>query len=229
MLLRTVNCELKKVAEWIKANKLSLNLKKTKCMLFSNSLDSLPGNVTFDTTILDEVSSITFLGVCVDNKLSWKCHINNICKTISRNIGVMNKLKYCLPTSALKTLYSSLILPYLNYGVLAWGNTYQTCLDKLFLLQKKALRIVFNLHIRAHTDALFLEHKILKLKDLYSFQLGQFMFKYNNNHLPKIFNDSFHRNSHVHKYPTRRSNEFHLPLLRTVRAQNTFVYTGRRL
>ena len=47
-------------------------------------------------------------------------------------------------------------------------------------------------YIRAHTDALFLEHKILKLKDLYSFQLGQFMFKYNNNHLPKIFNDSFH-------------------------------------
>ena len=229
VLLRTVNCELKKVAEWIKANKLSLNLKKTKCMLFSNSLDSLPGNVTFDTTILDEVSSITFLGVCVDNKLSWKCHINNICKTISRNIGVMNKLKYCLPTSALKTLYSSLILPYLNYGVLAWGNTYQTCLDKLFLLQKKALRIVFNLHIRAHTDALFLEHNILKLKDLYSFQLGQFMFKYNNNHLPKIFNNSFHRNSHVHKYPTRRSNEFHLPLLRTVLAQNTFVYTGPRL
>ena len=55
------------------------------------------------------------------------------------------------------------------------------------------------------------------------------MFKYNNNHLPKIFNNSFHRNSHVHKYPTRRSNEFHLPLLRTVRAQNTFVYTGPRL
>ena len=71
-------------------------------MLFSNSLDSLPGNVTFDTTILDEVSSITFLGVCVDNKLSWKCHINNICKTISRNIGVMNKLKYCLPTFCIK-------------------------------------------------------------------------------------------------------------------------------
>ena len=156
----------------IKANKLSLNLKKTKCMLFSNSLDSLPGNVTFDTTILDEVSSITFLGVCVDNKLSWKCHIDNICKTISRNIGVMNKLKYCLPTSALKTLYSSLILPYLNYGVLAWGNTYQTCLDKLFLLQKKALRIVFNLHIRAHTDALFLEHKILKLKICIHFNLA---------------------------------------------------------
>ena len=75
VLLRTVNCELKKVAEWIKANKLSLNLKKTKFMLFSNSLDSLPGNVIFDTTTLDEVSSIKFLGVCVDNKLSWKCHI----------------------------------------------------------------------------------------------------------------------------------------------------------
>ena len=158
-------------------------------MLFSNSLDTLPGNVIFDTTPLDEVSSIKVLGVCVDNKLSWKCHINDICKTISRNIAVMNKLKYFLPSSALKMLYSSLILPYLNYGILAWGNTYQKCLDKLFLLQKKALRIVFNLHTRAHTDALFFHHNILKLKDLYYFQLDQFMFNYNNNHLPKIFHD----------------------------------------
>ena len=173
-------------------------------MLFSNSLDSLAGNVTFDTTPLDDVSSIKFLGVCVDNKLSWKCHI---CKTISRNIGVINKLKYYLPSSALITLYSSLILPYLNYGILAWGNTYQTFLDKLFLLQKKALRIMFNLHTRAHTDALCFHHKILKLKYLYSFQLGQFMFNYNNNHLPKIVHDSFHRNTHVHNYPTRRSND----------------------
>ena len=126
------------------------------------------------------------------------------------------------------TLYFSLILPYLNYGILAWGNTCQTYLDKLFLLQKKSLRIVFNLPIRAHTDALFFDHKVLKLKDLYLFQLGQFMFNYTNNHLPKIFQDSFHRNSHVHNYPTRRSNEFHLPLLRTVHAQNIFTYTGPR-
>ena len=229
ILARTVNEELKKVIQWIYANKLSLNIQKTKVMLFSNSLDSLPSNISFDTSPLEEVSSFKFLGVCVDNKLSWKSHIENICKIISRNIGVMNRLKYYLPSSALLTLYSSMILPYLNYGILAWGNTYQTLLDKLFLLQKKALRIVFNLHPREHTEALFFDHKILKIKDLYVFQLGQFMFNYNVNFLPKIFHDLFYRNSHVHNYPTRRSDEFHLPLMRTAHAQNTFLYTGPTL
>ena len=226
ILLRTVNDELKHVTQWIKANKLSLNLQKTKFMLFSNSLKTLPGNIVFDDTPLEEVSSIKFLGVCVDNKLSWKYHINNISKTISRNIGVINKLKYYLPSSTLVILYSSMILPYLNYGILVWGNTHQTLLDKLLLLQKKSLRIIFNLHTRAHTDDLFFDNKILKIKDLYLFQLGQFMFNYNTNSLPNIFADLFLRNNLFHNYPTRRSNEYHLPLLRTIHAQNTFVFTG---
>ena len=126
-------------------------------------------------------------------------------------------------------LYSSLILPYLNYGILAWGNSHQTLLDKLLLLQKKSLRIIFHLHPRAHTDSLFYENKILKINDLHTFQLGQFMFNYNNNNLPNVFHDIFFRNNRVHNYPTRRSNEFHLPLLRTLHCQKTFVYTGPKL
>ena len=197
-------------------------------MLFSNSLETLPGDIIFGNSPLEQVSSIQFLGVCVDNKLSWKNHINNISKTISRNIGVMYKLKQYLPSSALLTLYSSLISPYLNYGILAWGNTHQTFLDKLLLLQKKALRVVFNLHARAHTDILFFENNILKINDLHLFQLGQFMYNFNTNSLPIIFNDLFSTNEHVHNYPTRQSREFHLPLLRTILAQNTFVFTGPR-
>ena len=132
-------------------------------------------------------------------------------------------------------IYLSLILPYLNYGILAWGNTmsYQKNLNKFFLLQKKALRIVFNLHIHEHIQMLFFfffYHKTLKLKDLYSFQLGQFMFNYNNNHLLKIFHDSLHRNSHVTHITIPRvdlmNSIFLYWDLRTVRAQNRFVYTG---
>ena len=109
-------------------------------MLLSNSIDALPVNIVFDDTPLEVVSFIKFLGVTVDNKLSWKYHIDNTCKIISRNIGIINKLKYHFSPSslALLMLYSSLILPYLNYGILAWGNTHQTLLDKLLLLQKKS-------------------------------------------------------------------------------------------
>ena len=225
-LLNTVNAELINVTEWIKANKLSLNLLKTKYMLFSNTIETLPGNIIFDETPLEKVNLIKFLGVYVDNKLSWKDHITTTCKTISRNIGVINKLKYVLPSSVLLMLYSSLILPYLNYGILVWGNTHQVLLEKLLLLQKKSMRIIFNLHPRTHTDDLFFHNKILKVKELYLFHLGQFMFKFKANNLPKVFDQTFNQNDSFHNYPTRHSNEYHLPLLRTILAQSTFVYTG---
>ena len=226
ILVNTVNTELVKVSQWIKANKLTLNVTKSKYMIFSNSLEKLPDDIFVDTTALEQVSNIKFLGVNVDNKLTWKHHISTITKTISRNIGVINKLKFCLPSSNLLMLYSTLVLPYINYGILVWGNTHQYLLEKILLLQKKCLRIIFNLNPLAHTDELFFENKILKVNEIYSFQLGQFMFKFNNKKAPQIFDNIFHRNDTVHNYPTRRSNEFHLPLLRTILAQNTFVYTG---
>ena len=225
-LIQTINTELNKLTQWIRANKLSLNLQKTKYMIFSNTIDTLPSDIIFDDTPLECVSEIKFLGVTVDNKLSWKPHVLNICKTISRNIGIINKLKNFLPLSSLLMLYSSLILPILNYGILAWGNTHNSSLDKICTLQKKSLRIICNTAARSHTDPLFFKHKILKVKDIYSFQLGQFMYRYNNNSLPDIFNSMFPKNQTIHNYPTRQSNEFHLPRLRTLLAQNTFLYTG---
>ena len=226
VLAEIVNFELIKVLQWIRANKLSLNLQKTKYMLFSKSIESLPINISFEDYPLECVSSIKFLGVTVDDKLSWKNHIENICNKISRNIGVINKLKTCLPLKSLLMLYSSLILPYLNYALMAWGNAHRSILDKLLLLQKKVVRIICNSAPRSHADPLFFDNKLLKINDLYLFQLGQFMYNYNRNLLPSTFNDMFMKNQSFHNYPTRHSGEFHLPRLRTLSAQNTFFYEG---
>ena len=228
-LVRTINTELKKVTQWIRANKLSLNLQKTKYMIFSNTIENLNSDIILDNTPLENVSHIKFLGITVDNKLSWKPHIEALCKTISRNIGIIHRLKSHIPESSLITLYSSLISSYLNYGILAWGNAQSTLLNRLLLLQKKALRIICNVSPRSHANPLFSKYKILKIHDLYTYQLGQFMYNYNTNTLPRIFDSMFPRNQSFHNYPTRQSNEFHLPLLRTLLAQNTFIYTGPKL
>ena len=193
-------------------------------MIFSNSLGSLPCDIVFDNTPLKQVCHTKFLGVIFDNKLSWKLHIDNICKTISRNIGVINRLKLQLPQSSLLMLYSSLILPYLNYGLLVWGNTHQTYLEKILILQKRIIRIICNAPIRFHTDPLFFENNLLKIKDLYSFQLGQFMYQHNSGILPFAFHDMFLKNQSVHKYPTRHCDEFHLPLLRTFTAKKKNIH-----
>ena len=142
-------------------------------MLFSNSLDSLPDSIYFDNSPLDNVSDIRFIGVTIDDKLYWRLHVD-FCKTILRNIGFINKLKTHLPSYSL--LYSSLILPYLNYGLLALDNACQSLLDKLLLLQKKALRIIWRTAFLAHTDHLFSENKIMKIKDSHFFlQLISFL------------------------------------------------------
>ena len=85
---------------------MSLNLQKTKYMLFSNTIEALPMDVIFDDTPLEKESHIKFLGIIVDNKLSWKLHIDNICKTISRNIDIINRLKFHIPVSSLLMLYT---------------------------------------------------------------------------------------------------------------------------
>ena len=82
-----------------------------------------PGlNIMFDDTPLEQVSSNKFLGIVVDDNLSWKPHVDKICKLMSRNIGIINRLKTQLPLNSLLMLYTSLISPYLHDGLLVWSN-----------------------------------------------------------------------------------------------------------
>ena len=80
-------------------------------------------NIALNDTILERVKVTKFLGALINGCLTWKNHGDCISKTISRNIGVMNKLKHSIQNCILRTLYCTLILPYINYGILIWGNT----------------------------------------------------------------------------------------------------------
>ena len=121
--VNVVNEELKEVSNWFKANKLSVNASKTNYMILGTPhMTSVKVrkdlNVSLNNTILERVRFTKFLGVLNDECLTWKQHIDCVSKTISRNIGVMNKLKYSIPGRILHTLYCTLITPYLNYGIL---------------------------------------------------------------------------------------------------------------
>ena len=84
------------------------------------------------------VKHFNFLGITIDEHMSWNMHIQKISNKISRNLGCLNRLKRFLPLNTRKLLYNSLILPHLQYGILSWGFQ---C-DRVFKLQKRAMRIV---------------------------------------------------------------------------------------
>ena len=214
--INLINEELNEASNWSKANKLSVNASKTNYMILGtphmvSRLDELGTNVILDDTNLERVKHAKFLGMLIDDCLSWKNHIDCVSKTISRNIGVMNKLKHFVPTRILYCLYCTLVLPYLNYGILIFGDTCKTYLNKLIKLQKRAMRTVSNSHYRSHTSPIFAKCNVLRVTDMYALELGSFMYRNSLNKLPSSFNNYFTKRSDVHNYPTRHGNHLNLP------------------
>ena len=184
-------------------------------MLFSNSLRVLPNHIRINDNNLCQVDTTKFLGLHIDKELTWKTHINYLSKILSRNSGILNKLKHFFPTHILQTIYSSLISPYLNCGILAWGNTTTILLDALFRIQKRAIRIINNAGFLSHTNNLFHQNRILKITDLFNYNVGIFMYNLSAGELPDVFLHMFRRNNVVHNYPTRQRDAFHLPRIYT--------------
>ena len=80
----------------------------------------------------------------LDEHISWNNHINTLEYKLAKNIGLLNRASYFLNEHSLKTIYFSYIHSYLNYANIAWASTYVTKLKKINLLQKRAVRFVFN-------------------------------------------------------------------------------------
>lgn len=219
VLCDTVNNELDEVSNWFKANKLSLNAKKTNLMFLGtrHQTSTINSNCTIrlDGCILDRVHEAKFLGITIDENLTWKKHIENVSRTCSRNIGVLYKVNKFLPQSALYQLYCSLVQPYLNYGLLLWGNANKEYINKLFRIQKRALRAISNSSYLSPTKPLFEKFNLMNIFDLYIKDSAIFMYKYKHKMLPPSFDNFFIIHSNYHTYDTRNKNDFRLPLTRT--------------
>ena len=97
--------------------------------------------------------------------------------------GLLHKLKSKYPTSILKSIYNTLILPNINYCILSWGSQ----IDKLFLLQKRAIRNISKSNFMAHSEPSFKEHNLLKVHDIYHMAILKFYSKLVHDNLPKLF------------------------------------------
>ena len=141
-----INNRLQKIASWLASNKLSLNVEKTKCMLFHFKQKRIEHaqipHISINEKPLKLVTSIKFLGVYLDENLSWEQHINHTANAISKVNGLLSKLKHYFPSNTLLIIYNSLILSRLNFGILSWG--FGNC-DRIITLQKRLSEMSINL------------------------------------------------------------------------------------
>ena len=124
-LITVMNNELSKLSEWMNVNKVSLNVKKTKYMLFCIKSPHIKGgNILLNGEIIDKVNHFKFLCVIIDSHLSWMDHVQHIRKKISKGIGILYKTKDYLKSDTLLTLYYSFVYPYLIYCIRSVGSNY---------------------------------------------------------------------------------------------------------
>ena len=127
--------------------------------------------------------------------MNWKSNTQEIANKISRTLGVMNRLNRCLPLSAMKLMYDSLILSHFQFGITNWGFKW----DRISKLQKRALRIMTNSRYNAHTEPLFKQLHLLKVKDIFEIQCLKFWYEYVNNKLPNYFRNMFIFNTDLYQ------------------------------
>ena len=106
---------------------------------------------------------------------------------------------------------------FLTYGIIIWGNTYKTTLQPIFILQKRAMRLITFSRFDEHSSPLFKSLEIIKFLDLVTFHLAIFMYKYHNQLLPSVFSSFFSKISQIHTYNTRlgAKQSYYLPKART--------------
>ena len=191
-----MNLELSKVCEWLTANKLSLNIKKTNFVIFHPYQRRLNHEVTlkiYDNHTqkqfsLERKDCNKYLGVLIDNHLTWKYHISHVASKISRNIGVPY-----IPLSV-------------AYGLVAWGLAAQSHLEKNLVLQKRAVRLMNFAQSRTHAIPYFISSNIMPISMLYFKLSSILMLDVSNNSAPPSISDMFIPTGQVHKYNTRSSS-----------------------
>ena len=204
-LCSVVSIELDKLCTWFQVNKLSLNTSKTNFMVFTNKSCDDTYHVCMNGLLLSRVFVTKFLGVHMDSKLDWNYHINIVRNKIAKNVSVMNRVKHVLTSSALYSLYCTLVMPYLTYCCEVWGNNYKTRIHSLFILQKRAIRICLNTDYKCHTKPLFYQLRSLNVFDTIDFNSLVFMCKAFYNLLPTSLLSYFKKVNDSHNHNTRNN------------------------
>ena len=193
-------------------------------MIFGNKRMPSPLKLILEGNLLERTATTKFLGVYLDEKLNWNCHLNFVRNKISKGLGMLGRCRNILSNDILLTMYFSLIYPYLIYCCIVWGGASATALSKLQVLQNRAVRLITRSPFQSSADPLFKQLRLLKLTDIRKLQIVLFMYKSKNLLLPNSCLGYCLINNRI-SYNMRNSQDFLTPSFRTnIREQSISIW-----
>lgn len=171
-----INLEI--LNEWFNTNNFKINTSKTKYMQFSRNLKLDPTRLTtieIDNIEIEEKSDVNFLGIIIDQNLTFESHRKSVCNKLSTGIFILRKLTQMCDIKTLLTAYYGIIYPRMVYGIPVWGQIQNSLMKGIFKLQKYALRTMLKMHKRASCKGIFQKYKILTFPSIYIYETSLFV------------------------------------------------------
>jgi len=221
-VISDINTELLNVRDWLHSNRLSLNIGKTSFMIFSDKNEQNTLDVCIAGVNIQRVNVARFLGVVIDEKLNFRQHVCTVAKTVSKSIGVLNRLAYLVPPRIRKMLYYSLVFSRVIYGVVVWGRSGLGNISIMEKLLRRARKCV----ARSDTGIGVITSDFLTFNYIYEYFTAIKLYKIVKlNHHP-YFHELFRSLTPTHGHVTRfRSRDnYNLPHFVKTKCQSSFLF-----
>ena len=221
-----INTELLAINNWLISNKLYLNIEKTKYMIFSIKDKPPDLSLNIGSSTIQRTQVQKFLGVYIDDKITFDEHTDKTATQISRSVGVIRRMNLFVPRSVLKQLFYAFIYSKFTYAITCYGSAYQNQTQRLKNLVNRALKIVFNVTT--------LDQDLLKRENIFDFDLSYKYFcsinMYRilclNNHQTLATKINSFQTQHTHYTRATTNQNLTLPLYRLTKCQKSFLYAG---
>lgn len=208
VLNQIVNADLRVYMQWLLSNKIKINVEKTKYMLFKQKNKIVENmDITINDFNLQRVSVIKYLGLHVDENLSWSEHVSNIRQKVMPMIPIMFRCRGYLSDKSKNIVYNAFFLSHFRYLLPVWGMCGSTIYNKMQVLQNKILKVIYGYDRRAHTNALYGELNVWKLDKLLEFEQCKLIYKIINKQ--QKCNTKIVFSNEVHEYETRAQNNIY--------------------
>lgn len=192
------------IKDFLNSKNLLLNSSKSNFVSFSTkqARAKLSPTIFVENEILDQVEETKFLGLVIDDSLTWDEHVNLVIRKTSSGLYALRRMAQSCNMETLKSIYYALIHSHISYGICIYGSTTKKNMDRILIQQKRALKIMFNLKQSDSVKQLFAELKIFTVYSLYVYESIKFVFLHDKitiRNTAHTYNTRSHRMVEPHK------------------------------
>lgn len=205
-----MNNDTKLIQTWIDENKLTLNTNKSKYIIFNNKHDNT--TIKYEDVVLERVVSYKYLGVIIDDALSFIPHLQKTLSNTAAIAGIFRRISIYIPDHVRRQVFFAMFHSRLTYGILVWHSAFETHIRRLQAIQNKAIRNLFGHEYNDRISDIHQLHKIPTLQQYSTYMLAVHI--HNIKNLYVHTNTTVNSNNEKHNHNTRTSH--HLSLWRTI-------------